>query len=239
MTTPNIYIATPMYGSMCHARYTEALIHLTHKLRTLGYLCCYNYVVNESSIERARNELVAHFLHNTDCTHLLFIDADISFDADDVMRLIAANVDVVAGMYPKKYINWDRLKDAIKQGKQGQDLQYAAHDYSFISHSGVRIDINANRTDLVEVDGAGTGMMLIRRSVLQQLAKGVDIYTPSAGISAYKTVPYLFKCGIDNNKFSTEDANFCRLWTNAGGKIYIAPWMKLCHTGSMDFGRDL
>ena len=55
----------------------------------------------DPSVERARNILTANFLES-DCTHLLFIDADIGFSAEDVARIASHDQPVVGGMYPLK-----------------------------------------------------------------------------------------------------------------------------------------
>jgi len=58
----------------------------------------------ESLVSRARNAAVAHFLEDKENTHILFIDSDIIFEPEDVFKLLQSNKEVVAGIYPKKYI---------------------------------------------------------------------------------------------------------------------------------------
>ena len=54
-----------------------------------------------SAIDVARNEMASEALHEG-AEAILFIDADIGFDADDALRLLARPEPVVAGIYAKK-----------------------------------------------------------------------------------------------------------------------------------------
>ena len=56
---------------------------------------------NESLVTRARNILTAMFLES-DCSHLMFIDADIEFDAESILRALAYDKPIMAAAYPKK-----------------------------------------------------------------------------------------------------------------------------------------
>jgi hypothetical protein len=235
MTTPNVFIATPMFMTMCHAEYMASVIRLTHVFRSHKMMCTFNYITKESTIEKARNELVRAFL-DSDATHLLFIDADVTFDADQVFRMLAADTAIVAGMYPKKAICWDRLKSAIKAGVPESDLKYAAYDYSFVSESGVKIKLDENRTDLIEVDAAGTGMMLIKREVFEAVKPLVESYLATNGVCKGKEINYFFKAGVHRSLFMTEDTRFCFLWRRTGGQVFVAPWVLLQHTGNYEFG---
>ena len=60
----------------------------------------------ESLITRARNNCVATFLENKEWTHLFWIDSDIGFSAEAFYRLLLADKDVAAGIYPLKRENW-------------------------------------------------------------------------------------------------------------------------------------
>ena len=59
-------------------------------------------MVNESLITRGRNNLMAKMMTNTAATHFMFIDADIRFEPDAMLKMMACDKDVIAGLYPKK-----------------------------------------------------------------------------------------------------------------------------------------
>ena len=57
---------------------------------------------NESLVTRARNILTAMFLES-DCSHLMFIDADIEFDVESILRALAYDKPIMAAAYLKKH----------------------------------------------------------------------------------------------------------------------------------------
>lgn len=236
---PYVYIATPMFMNMCCASYANSVIHLTHAFRNVGYNCHYNFIMNQSTIEKNRNELAALFLLQPEATHLLFIDADVSFDPDDVVRMLQADVDIIAGAYPIKNIDWKNYKQAVRNNMTGHDLNYAAFKYSFIDHTDtVKLNINKQSMSMMEVEAAGTGLMLIKRHVIEKLAAMAPHYITRVVDVENVSVPYLFKAGMDeHNRFETEDVYFCNNWRKLGGKIHVAHWPKVVHTGSFEYGR--
>jgi hypothetical protein len=92
-----------MYGGMCCGAYTSSLVATLGLLNAHGYRTSYSIMVNESLITRARNNLTDMFLAS-DCSHLFFIDADINFRTEDVLRMMEYDVPVLAGVYPKKIV---------------------------------------------------------------------------------------------------------------------------------------
>ena len=105
----------------------------------------------ESLISRARNASAAEFLAG-DYTHLLFIDADISFEPSDVDKLLSAEKEVVCSPYPKKYIKYQ----AVKDNKELVDFAV----------SGKFAKVAEN---LYEIESVATGFLLIKRNVFQQM----------------------------------------------------------------------
>ena len=71
-----IFVATPMYGGMCHGMYTKASCDLAKISQAYEMDVKMFYLFNESLITRARNYCVDEFLRS-DYTHMMFIDSDI------------------------------------------------------------------------------------------------------------------------------------------------------------------
>src|SRR5689334_19126619 len=109
MSKANLLIAYPAYGAMVSLEFHQSMINLVMLLNQSGYDCALFSVRNESLITRARNACVARFLADAALTHLLFIDVDIEFPPQAVLRLLNANKHIVGGVYPQKDIDVERL----------------------------------------------------------------------------------------------------------------------------------
>ena len=170
-----IFIATPMYGGMCTGSYTQGVLNLGNILRGEGIESMMSFMFNESLITRARNALTQAFL-KTDCTHLMFIDADINFNPNDVVTMLRADKDVIGGIYPKKEINWQTVKQAIAAGVPDDQLKH--HTGSFVVNL---VDYAPSVTvpvdQPVEVQNMGTGFLLIKREVFDKLKPSVPSYS--------------------------------------------------------------
>ena len=111
-----IFIATPMYGGQCTGVYVQSLLGLVGALSQANHQTICNFMFNESLINRARNNLTHQFLKG-DADYLFWIDADIKFRPQDVVKMIEADVDLIGGLYPKKEINWQSVREAVSKGK--------------------------------------------------------------------------------------------------------------------------
>lgn len=86
--------------------------------------------------------------------------------------------------------------------------------------------------------------MCVKREVFDQLKNQVPTYIigdaidkdyNSTNISESDVIYEFFSTEI-NQVLITEDYYFCDLWRKNGGKIYLAPWVRLKHTGTYTFG---
>jgi hypothetical protein len=229
-----IFIAVPMFGGMCHGNFTNSLIQTIGSLVFNNIDFQYSFKYNESLIPRARNVLTHNFL-KTDCTHLFFIDADISFRAEDVIKMIHADKDILCGIYPKKKIHWNKVYDAVKQGCTIEELPKLAVEYVYHSESGQQI--NLNEDTVVETNHAGTGFMLIKRSVFETM-HDVPSYTAVDDMGNTERIKLFFDTSVQDKTefYLSEDYHFCELWKRHKGKIHIAPWVQLNHIGSHVYG---
>jgi hypothetical protein len=239
-----LFVATPMYGGMCVGGYTMGILNTVQAFMPHGIQMYYSYMMNESLITRARNGLAYDFLQ-TDATHLMFIDADISFNPEDIVRMIAADKDIICGLYPKKEINWHLVEQAIKSGVDYKDLPNYTGSF-VVNLVGGATETTGNINEPMEIDNGGTGFMLIKRGVFEALKDKVPTYTNDMILivdknPVKKIIHEYFATSIDetSNRLLSEDYHFCKLARQNGFKVYAAPWARLVHTGTYMFSGQL
>ena len=93
----HLVIGTPMYGGMCTSEYTQSLLNLSESANKSDVKLTTIFLGNESLIQRGRNTIAHHFMNLPDATHLLFIDADLKFRTEDVVRMIKADNSFIVG----------------------------------------------------------------------------------------------------------------------------------------------
>ena len=81
-----LFVATPMYGGMCHGVYTQSVLSMPGVLAQSGIEVVFSFMFNESLIQRARNGLT-HLFMKSDCTHLLFMAKNIERAGDHVTNI--------------------------------------------------------------------------------------------------------------------------------------------------------
>jgi hypothetical protein len=239
-----IFVATPMYGGLCVGGYTVGLLNSVQEFMRHGMQLYYAHMMNESLITRARNTLAYDFL-NTDATHLMFIDADITFDPADIVRMVNADKDIICGLYPKKEINWKTIADAVKQGVDYKDLPNYTGSFVVNLVGGVA-QATGDINEPMEIDNGGTGFMLIKREVFEKLKPTVPTYTNDMLLivdknPVKKIIHEFFATSIDevSNRLLSEDYHFCKIAREAGFKVYAAPWANLTHSGTYNFSGTL
>jgi hypothetical protein len=245
----HIFIGTPCYGGMCHVNYVVRLMNTQQLLAQLGIQCTVEFMKNESLITRARNNMVAKFMHNPEITHLMFIDADITWHPMDIVKLLAADKDVVGGIYPKKRYTWERLTpENIKDFTSRKKLFYNKDksDEDLIRENLVNYNLNYDRktmkieNNLLEIYTLATGFMMIKRNVFPILMKKYPEkkYTDDVGYLQSTENDYaynLFDTEIVDGHLFSEDWWFCHIWRLTGGKIYCDVSIELSHSGQEDY----
>jgi hypothetical protein len=237
---PSLMIATPMYGGMCTGHYVAGLLGTINKMQSVGVPVYWAQMMNESLITRARNELARLFLEKG-FDYLMFVDADISFDGQAVATLMAADKDICVGIYPKKEVDWKQIKKAAKDGKEDIENYGGAFVFNMVGSSA-----ETNEDGCIEIRHGGTGFMLIKRRVFEDLMPHVPTYRtssfkdPATGEYAKPLTHEFFATSIDDTgALLSEDYHFCALWRKHGGKIYANPFIKLEHVGTYVFGGDI
>jgi hypothetical protein len=241
------FVATPNYGGVLTSLYVRSLLDLANMAWSMGFAMQTRFLDGDSLITRARNRLVAEFMADRRWTHLFWIDADIGFAPEAALRLMLADRDVVAGVYPHKRDNWpaEGLREALPVGTTRADFE--ARHPSFPINLPARCEVDAD--GFMEVLDAPSGFMLIARRVFEQLAVAMPElrYTPdrlsgtSGDVPHYRFFDVLAEPG--NGRYLTEDYAFCRRWQSIGGKVFVDARSNLAHQGlrtyTGDFSRAL
>jgi hypothetical protein len=240
-TKVNLVIATPCFGGQISIIYASSIFKLQKVLRGSAEIDLkILFKDSDALITRARASLVAQFLDDPAATHLLFIDADIGFEPDQVMRLINCGADVCAGVYPIKRIDWDRVRAVTLADRPNPAAASLKYVFEVDDPNAV-----VTQAGFVQVRYAGTGFLMVRRQALEKMCAryphlqyqrdhSVDAVTPSNNRFA------LFDCMIDDSgTYLSEDFSFCKRWSDMGGQIWADLDSRLNHVGPLVFRGDL
>lgn len=245
-----LMVATPLYGG-AEADYLRAVVGLTGAAERAGLECGFAWLSNNAAIDRARNVLAAAFLQS-DATHLLFVDGDIGFVPDDVLGLVQrmqadADLAVIGAPCPKRQVNWSLVATAADRGL-AQGNPAALERFSGLFTLDLLDPGGQFRLDQpIELTRLGTGLMMIRRDVIEalglrhpELRYAADTLDRESGLAGDELTA-LFQPMIDpdTGHLLSDDYAFCRRVRDAGYRIWLAPWMRTTHTGPARFAGSL
>lgn len=168
----------------------------------------------------SRNVVAARFLHGNG-THLMFIDNDVSAAKGAITRLIDFDVDLVAGVYPKRQdpITFPMRFLPGTDGPQGHE------------------------SGLLEVAGVAGGFVCIRRNVIEKMHAAhpeleyLSRFSPTG--KARAIFDHYWHEDHEGRHRLSEDYAFCERWRNLGGKVLIDPQILMAHTGLKEFSGKL
>lgn len=236
----SLFVATPMYGGQCFGAYTDSMMKLVAETVRRGIQFRFFPIFNESHVDRARFLCADEFLRS-DFSHMLFIDADIQFKAEDalqMLKLAEPDKDVICGFYPKKVINWKAVVAAVRAGYADEDPEALEHFVADMVYTPSMVpEDNTMRSiyDLTPLHEGGTGFMMIQRHVFERVREANPHLIMLKWPDKPQTLTVFFDAKIDPDaiykRFLSEDYDFCRLVRNAGMKVWLAPWINLTHHG--------
>jgi hypothetical protein len=192
----NVFLATPsLDGKVCQA-YAASLAASIAALKDAGIGVTYCLQGGNCHVDDSRNGLIREFMMS-DCTDLIFLDADIGWKAEDLLMLCRHDVAVVGGVYPKKT----------------DDIEYPVH----VIPGTV---LQADEAGLVEVYALPTGFLRIRRDVIDTLYQthGQRRYRGQGQAEGEPPYVILFERTYENGHRWSGDYAFCRKWAETGGK---------------------
>jgi hypothetical protein len=164
-----VMFATPCYISAVTMNYVASIFSMALDSAHLG-LPCVLHLHSESLIPRGRNKMVIKFL-SEEFTHLFWIDSDIAFNPQSVFRLLLADRDIAAGVYPMKNFKWPAEGVPAGTTQKLFEDRYGEYPFNPIDHGASRVSPYVDDEGFVEVAEAPTGFMAIKRHVFSAMMK--------------------------------------------------------------------
>lgn len=215
-----LFIGTPVRDSVV-IDYHISMIETVSGFEMSNIPYHIDHVIGCSLIEDGRNTLVHRFM-KSDCTHLLFIDSDISWNLDSIRLLLKnSHLGIVGGVYPKKEIKSFPIESKDSIGNL---------DTSMYSSKEPIIDRNLP----IEVDHLPAGFMMISKTVFANFQK----HFPDRRYNENGENKFLyFSCELvkEEQKHYGEDTNFCRMAKMIGFKCHTIPAIELSHVGNIHY----
>ena len=217
-TKCHLHIGMPCYGGNVSEPTMTSLLRFILLAQQVGLNWSLDTMVNESLVTRARNNLMAKMMTNQSATHFMFIDADIRFQPESILQMMACDKEVIGGLYPKKALPVNYVINLKRETKvQG---------------------------DIFTVDTMGTGFLLFKKEVYVKLcaAHPECKYVDDVGLGKQfePTMYSIFDVAIDEKgHYLSEDWLFCRRWAALGGEIWAHGKVLLNHIGHYEFVGDL
>jgi len=215
LSKPIIYVAMPCYDSV-HRDTVVSLMKLFGKFRDVGISSQFN-IVRSSLVNHARNLATCGFLASK-CTHMLFIDADVEFEPEAVLRMLVVQKDIICTPYRVKLIDARKIKYAVdfKDEKKIEMLP----------------------GEIIEVEQGPAGLMVIHRRVFDTLMKvHPEMHIKHMGsLTKDLNSKYLFNFwdttfNPKTSLWKGEDLSFCDLARSVGFKIYANTESSTIHHG--------
>jgi FkbM family methyltransferase len=244
----NLLIACPAYGGLTYVSHNSSIISLIQQLNHLQVKHELRYLPNESLIPRARNYYANRLLdgdpNGQPFTHLLFLDVDIGFGAQDIISLLALDKDIAALPYTAKGIEWWKVVEAVKKGVTDPKLLERCCGRPIIN---AEMPTTFNVTDAVRFPQLGTGVLLIKRKVFEKMAEDPErkyklMNGEKDSIGGIRDYAYdFFQIGINKRTryYDSEDYRFCLDANELGFETWLWPLAVTSHTGTMTYWLDI
>jgi hypothetical protein len=176
----HVFVATPAYDGKVDTDYCQSMVEASYAAPLMGLKVTVSCLANGAFIDLARNQFVQAFLNDfKECTHLFFIDADVSFPPDAFIGLVGMNLPVIAGIYPKR------------EPDEKYPIRYMEHP-----DGGLWCEDN-----FIMAERVPTGFLCIRRDIVEEMAADA-VMLKIAGND--NLVPRVFRTDIIENDDGTK-----------------------------------
>lgn len=221
-----VLVCVPAYGS-------QICMETAHSLYVLGQSLTANKIPNQLSwwsaadIAAVRNIFMTVWYDaHQNCSHLLYVDADMEFDPNLVRDMIAFDKPVVGCYYHKRNDNQGTVGNSLKQDTLADVV--SGH---------------------LKVKATGAGVLLIRRDAITTMLEKmpeIALTNPKALTSNFwadvikshngsRIIKAFDPIKDDDGDTLSEDMSFCRRWRDCGGEVWANVDHVIGHIGRFNY----
>lgn len=209
-----ILIGIPSYDQKVYALTMVSIFQGIKLLEEQGHSATFTFQLGNPYLDLARNYIIDTFMEG-DYTDLIFVDADVAFDAEGFCKLMKHDVPVIGGAYPYHSTIDNGFPVDIKLDED----QFPVADL---------------QRGIIECEHIPTGFMRIRRSAIEHLNVEYLNNVDEKGKTFHFRTGLVFQHRGDN-KYYGEDVFFCKICSDAGISIYLDPDIGFCHFGTHQY----
>lgn len=198
-----IFVAIPVYDGKLQVESVRALMNEQAVALMSGDDIQVRFLSNCSHAAMGRNQLAQEFM-DSDCDRLVFLDADVTFEPGQLLKIAHAKSDFVGGAY--------RYKMDFENYPVGW-----LHDQK---------QLYANQHGHLEVATLPGGFLSLSKNVFQTLKEKF----PERSYQHFgKTAHCYFQMLFADGFLCGEDSYFCKEWRDCGGQVFLDPELTLTH----------
>ena len=232
----SIFVATPVHSDVS-IHYFKACLEFQKECFVRKIPVMFQ-VMKSSLVTQGRQLCVSGFMES-DCTHMLFIDSDISFNYKMIERMINYDKEICLVPYPIKGLDFDKIKSRIKEGST-LDPRVLGNQYTMSVPDPTNVKVE---NGFIEVERGPAGCMLIKKEVIHKLIKEYPEFTIKQhtlidGKLVTRNHMYNFfdtYWNKDDKTYTGEDFYFCKLCKHAGIKMYALVDEYISHHGEFSY----
>ena len=200
-----VLIATPSYDGRIDVWYANSLAESIRLGLANDIFFQPVYMSYDALVQRARNDLLAIAVEN-DFDDVIWIDSDMEWNPEWLLKLLSYEEDVVGGTAPRKAIEESYVVKCKPE------------------------NLVKNDKGLIEVEALGTGFLRMSKAAVKHLWDNSEPYTHNGAEKRWA-----FEVKIQDGDIISEDVLACRKLVDGGFKIYLDPALTCAHIGPLKF----
>ena len=215
-----VFVAMPAFGMMNSAYTTMSLVALTKALTERGWMNGFG-PMSFPDLPDLRAMFLTLWFDTLNATHILFVDADMKFEPDLVLDMIAFDQPLVGCLYPKRTLPIEWVGSGLP-------------DHETVREGG-----------FITMESVGMGVTLIRRDCVQKMID-CNAVTIETDLTRHASGKHLLAQGVKRmiRAFDridlprgrlSEDNSFCYRHRQIGGTVWASINHMVWHMGDYGF----